>query len=112
VTPEQRSELREFILGFPEEGRDLIYDWPPGCTVRTRPGVMLLVPAPDVEGEVVSYFESGQLGVAAPLTIPHPVYGWGSGTAGELARAMVDPADLEFVREGAVTRDDVREATS
>lgn len=49
----------------------------PLCLVRTRPGIVLLIPAPGVEGEVNSYFEDGTLGVVAPTTIPHPEYGFG-----------------------------------
>jgi hypothetical protein len=111
LTEDQRRDLRAFVEGYPTEGRALIAEWPPGCVVRARPGVVLMVPAPGVEGTVVSYFESGDLGVAAPLAIPHPVHGWGNARPGEVAKAPVSPADLEFVRTGLVTAEDVLEET-
>jgi hypothetical protein len=112
LTPEQQEELREFIVGFPADKRDLIVDWPPGCIVKTRPGVILLIPAPGVEGTVISYFESGLLGVAAPMTLPHPDHGWGDGAPGKMVKAQIDPTDLEFIREETVSAADVREAMS
>jgi hypothetical protein len=49
--------------------------FPPGAKVRAKPGRVFLIPAPGVDGTIYSYFEDGDLGVAAPVTIPHPSAG-------------------------------------
>lgn len=104
------AEAREWIRSRPMAVHVLMVAWPPACVVQTKPGVLLLVPAPGIFGEVVSYFEDGTLGVAAPITIPHPEHGFGGAEPGEMATAQVDPVDLVLVREGAVSREDVEEA--
>jgi hypothetical protein len=101
------EEFAQFVRGRPESVQALMRDWPPTAIVRTRPGVTLLVPAPDVDGTVVSYFENGRLGVAAPITIPHPEHGFGAATPGEMAKAECSPDQLQLVREPLWTRDDV-----
>lgn len=98
------DELVEFVGALPASLHDLVKDWPPTCVVRARPGVVLLVPGPGVEGIVVSYFEpyddlpNGGLGVLGPVTIPHPEHGYGTATPGEPAKAECRPECLEVVR--------------
>lgn len=101
------DEAGEWLRSRPEAIQRVAREFPPGCTVRTKPGVILLVPAPGVDGDVVSYYEDGHLGVAAPLSIPHPEHGWGDAEPGERAQAHVDPDLLELRGEPALTRADV-----
>jgi hypothetical protein len=97
----------EFLRSRPESIQALAREWPPFTVVRAREGEVLLVPAPGVEGTVESYYEGGELGIVAPLAIPHPVYGWKGLKPGELAQAQVRPDQLVFVREQTWTRADV-----
>lgn len=105
-----RAELEAFARSRPESVQALMREWPPGATVKTKPGVVLLVPAPGVEGTVGSYFEDGKLGIAAPASIPHPKHGFGDAAVGEMLSAAVDPTQLVLVREDVCTRDDVAAA--
>lgn len=109
------AEAIEWIRSRPESVQRLMIEWPPMCVVKTLPGVILLIPAPGVEGTVTSYYENGTLGVDAPMSIPHPTMGFkdrfGNDTHGEVIHAMnVDPGQLVLVREGLVTSEMVRGA--
>jgi hypothetical protein len=108
------TEFVAFVRGLPSVVHPLLREWPPLTVVATKPEVELLIPAPGVEGTIQSYREDGRVGVVAPVTVPHPVHGWGSlgreVNEGRLAKALVDPAHLVWVREGRWTRDDVEEA--
>lgn len=107
----------EFVRERPPSVQALMREWPPLCVVKTRPGVVLLIPAPGVEGVVESYYENGTLGVSAPMSIPHPRHGFHAPAAGrdievgERVKAQnVRPDVLRLVREELWTRADVEEA--
>jgi hypothetical protein len=104
------EEFAQFVRSRPDSVQALMREWPPMAIVRTRPGVVLLVPAPGIDGTVVSYFESGGLGVAAPITLPHPEHGFGAATPGDLTRAEVSPNQVQLVDEPIWTRVDVASA--
>lgn len=92
------DELREWL-----EGRDAIHElaraWPPGCKVTSHEDTPLACPAPGIVGRVVSYFESGNIGVLAPMR-------W----TGVRFQGECDPAQLVFLEEGEITRADVEKA--
>lgn len=100
----------EWVRERPPVIQELMLAWPPLAAVVTKPGVLLLVPAPGVEGSVESWLEDGRLGVVAPLTIPHPEHGFGTAKRGDLVIVRIDPTDLELVRTTRWTVEDVREA--
>jgi hypothetical protein len=100
-TAEQWTDIVEFVRGLPASEVELFRFWPLGATVRTRPGVILLVPAPGVDGRVYGYARDG-LVVIAPVTIPHPEHGWGRTRPGEMATAHVAPQQLELVDRGVL----------
>ena len=79
------TPFSDWVLGRPKEIQRLMIDWPPQATVRAKPGVILMVPAPGIEGTVTSWFESGTVGVDAPLS-----------------RAETSPATGETLEAGAV----------
>lgn len=106
----QWEAFAEFVTTRPANVQALMRDWPPLATVKTKPGIVLLVPAPGVEGHVESYFEDGTLGIAAPLVIPHPEHGYGNASPGDLLCGPVDPEQLDLVSEGEWSREDVRAA--
>lgn len=101
--------FEELVRSQPPVIQELMREWPPLAVVRTKPDVILLVPAPGVEGTVQSYFEGGSLGIVAPMTLPHPEHGWGDGM-GQMLKAEVSPDQLELVREEQWTRADVAAA--
>lgn len=104
------NAFRSWVRSRPRVIQALMADLPPTCVVKTRPGISLLIPAPGVEGTVQSYREDGTVGVVAPVTIPHPVHGWGRTHPGEQVLAYIHPAWLVFEREGAFARADVEAA--
>ena len=106
----RRREFVRWTQRRPPIVQALMWDWPPLAVVKTRPGIILLIPAPGTEGTIQSYFEDGSLGVAAPMTIPHPEHGWGLGHPGMIVKAKVKPEQLKLIREGEWTRADVRAA--
>ena len=110
MSQSRSDEFVRFVRSRPPSVQRLMREWPPLAVVRAREGVVLLVPAPGVEGTVQSYFEDGSLGVVAPATIPHPVHGWGDAEPGQMLKATVRPDQLEFVREGEWTRVAVEDA--
>lgn len=103
-------EFVEFVRSRPEGVQELMQEWPPLSIVRAIDGLTLLVPAPGVEGTVLSYFEDWRLGIVAPATIPHPEHGWGAIKPGDMLKAAVSPGMLILVREGMWTRADVERA--
>lgn len=111
------DEFVEFVRSRPPAVQALAREWPPGCVVKTRPGVVLLIPAPGIEGVVTSYYENGTLGVDAPMSIPHPQHGFHAPAAGRdievgerLHAQNVWPGALRLVREERWTRADVEAA--
>lgn len=107
LTAEQEDSLREYAKTLTDRELELLREFPPSSMVQTKPGVILLIPAPGVEGYVVGYTDDGLVMVVAPLTIPHPKYGWGDAEPGALAQADVDPAQLVLVRAEEITVEDV-----
>ena len=89
ANPNFERDLRKFIRDLPLATRKLMVDFPPGCLVRTREGVSLLIPAPKTIGIVVSY---GDPSLAYPL-------GWVGVVQNPSApmRAQVVPYEIEVV---------------
>jgi len=61
------APFSDWVLERPKEIQRLMIDWPPQAAVKAKPGVVLKIPAPGVEGFITSWFENGTLGVDAPL---------------------------------------------
>jgi hypothetical protein len=87
----------EWVLARPAEVQRLMIDWPPQAQVRAKEGERLMIPAPGVVGEVVSWFEGGSVGVLAPLVVDMTAARGGELNAGDELSAECDPAKLEIV---------------
>lgn len=88
----------EWVRDRPEEVQRLMIDWPPDARVRAKPGVVLMIPAPGVEGRVASWFENGNIGIEAPLAAPAgPNYRGETLPEGEVLRGECSPDQLEIV---------------
>lgn len=111
-TDGQWAEFLEFVRGLPDVA--MLRDFPLGAAVQTKPGVLLLVPAPRVTGHVAGYSEEdGELAwliVTAPMTIPHPVHGWGRGSPGQILRAEIKPEKLTVVDRGPLSEAQIERA--
>jgi hypothetical protein len=88
----------QWVRQRPPEVQKLMIDWPPGATVRAKPGEHLMAPAPAVEGRVASWFEDGTIGVEAPMqdTRTSPITGI-TVHSGETIRGQCNPGQLELV---------------
>jgi hypothetical protein len=104
------TPFSDWVSERPEQVQRLMIDWPPMATVRAKPGEVLMVPAPGVEGEIASWFEDGYVGVTAPLAaaVTSPASGE-TLEVGEVLRGECDPQKLEIV--GYATTPDGTEIT-
>lgn len=93
------NPFADWVRERPAEIQKLMIDWPPEATVRAKPGVVLMVPAPGVEGTISSWFESGTLGVDAPLlmTETSPATGETLEAGTTMHAQEVRPDQLELV---------------
>lgn len=87
----------EWVRERPESIQRLMIDWPPEARVRAREGVVLMVPAPGVEGTVASWFEDGTIGVLAGLPAAVKNAAGEELPAGTQLRGQCDPDKLEVV---------------
>lgn len=93
------DEAREWVLSRPPGVQEVIRRFPPACTVRTKEGVELNVPAPGLLAQVVSYREVGdKVFVIARGRLRGE---------GPFFDAECNPDDLELDAEGTVTRETV-----
>lgn len=108
-----RKKLGEYIKTLPEDIWDLVEAFPPLSDVRAAEGVRLRIPAPGIDGSVVSYVEDRTIGVVAPVQHAYQTAAGGIIPIGTEIKAFLKPEELVYQRPGGLyqfTKRDIQTA--